>query len=430
MSPRLIPITGQELVRLLQEKGFQVVRVRGSHVHLRHPDGRVTTVPAHPGETLRPGTLLAILKWAGARKPMSKSALDPVEFLKGALEIPSPSGKERAVAEYLAEGMQKLGLKGFVDEADNARGQVGEGPVQVVLLGHIDTVPGQIPVRLEGGRLFGRGAVDAKGPFVAMIFAAAGLSEEARRRLTVHLVGATEEEAPSSKGARFVAPRLKPHYAVIGEPSGWEGITLGYKGRLLVKARREKDHFHSAHHEPNAAEELISYFVAIKAWAEAMNVGQRPFDHVQYTLRDFRVHPAELRQVAEMFFDLRLPPRLPPEEAIRHLTAYAPPTIELEFFGREVPYQGPKDTPLTRAFRQAIRKAGGRPVFKLKTGTSDMNVLAPHWPVPMVAYGPGDSTLDHTPYEHVEVAEFLKGIEVLRGALEALAQTHAGEKEG
>ena len=48
----------------------------------------------------------------------------------------------------------------------------------------------------------------------------------------------------------------------------------------------------------------------------------------------------------------------------------------------------------------------------------------------MVAYGPGDSTLDHTPYEHVEVAEFLKGIEVLRGALEALAQTHAGEKEG
>ena len=151
---------------------------------------------------------------------------------------------------------------------------------------------------------------------------------------------------------------------------------------------------------------------------------------IRDSLRDFRVNPAELRQVAEMFFDLRLPPRLPPEEAIRHLTAYAPPTIELEFFGREVPYQGPKDTPLTRAFRQAIRKAGGRPVFKLKTGTSDMNVLAPHWPVPMVAYGPGDSTLDHTPYEHVEVAEFLKGIEVLRGALEALAQTHAGEKEG
>lgn len=350
------------------------------------------------------------------------SALDPVEFLKGALEIPSPSGEERLVAEYLVEGMRRLGLEAFVDEADNARGRVGEGPIQVVLLGHIDTVPGEVPVRLVDGKLFGRGAVDAKGPFVAMVFAAAALSEEARRRLTVHLVGATEEEAPSSKGARFVAPRLKPDYVVIGEPSGWEGITLGYKGRLLVRVKREKDHFHSAHHEPNAAEELISYFVAIKAWAEAMNVGQRPFDQVQYTLRDFRIHPAELKQRAEMFFDLRLPPRLPPEEAIRHLTAYAPPTLELEFFGREVPYVGPKDTPLTRALRRGIRQAGGKPVFKYKTGTSDMNVLAPHWQVPMVAYGPGDSTLDHTPHEHVEVEEFLKGIEALRGALETLAR--------
>jgi len=352
--------------------------------------------------------------------------LDPVEFLQGALAIPSPSGEERLVAEYLAEGMERLGIKAFVDEADNARGKVGKGPIQVVLLGHIDTVPGMVPVRLQGEKLFGRGAVDAKGPFVAMIFAAASLPEETLSHLTVHLVGATEEEAPSSKGARFVASRLKPDYVVIGEPSGWEGITLGYKGRLLVKVRREKDHFHSAHHEPNAAEELVSYFVAIKAWAEAMNVGQKPFDQVQYTLRDFKVHPAELKQVAEMFFDLRLPPRLPPEEAIRHLTAYAPPTLELEFFGREVPYLGPKDTPLTRALRQGIRKLGGKPVFKLKTGTSDMNVLAPHWKVPMVAYGPGDSTLDHTPYEHIEVGEFLKGIAALSEALQALVKLHPG----
>jgi LysW-gamma-L-lysine carboxypeptidase len=357
---------------------------------------------------------------------MSRGTLDPVEFLQGALAIPSPSGEERLVAEYLAEGMERLGIKAFVDEADNARGKVGKGPIQVVLLGHIDTVPGMVPVRLQGEKLFGRGAVDAKGPFVAMIFAAASLPEETLSHLTVHLVGATEEEAPSSKGARFVASRLKPDYVVIGEPSGWEGITLGYKGRLLVKVRREKDHFHSAHHEPNAAEELVSYFVAIKAWAEAMNVGQKPFDQVQYTLRDFKVYPAELKQVAEMFFDLRLPPRLPPEEAIRHLTAYAPPTLELEFFGREVPYLGPKDTPLTRALRQGIRKLGGKPVFKLKTGTSDMNVLAPHWKVPMVAYGPGDSTLDHTPYEHIEVGEFLKGIAALSEALQALVKLHPG----
>ena len=349
-------------------------------------------------------------------------SLDPINFFKGALEIPSTSGQERLVAQYLAEGMGQLGMKAWVDEADNARGQLGSGPLQIVLLGHIDTVAGTVPVRVEGDKLFGRGAVDAKGPFVTFILAASQLSKEVLDRATFHLVGATEEEAPSSKGARYVAPKLKPDFVIIGEPSGWQGITLGYKGRLLVRVRREKDHFHAAHHEPNAAEELISYFNSIKAWAEAMNVGQGTFHHVQYTLRDFRIQPAELKQVAEMVFDLRLPPRLLPEDAIRHLLAYAPPTIDLDFSGREVPYVGPKDTPLTRALRTGIRKAGGTPVFKYKTGTCDMNILAPHWPVPMVAYGPGESRLDHTPLEHVEIPEFLNAVSALRHTLGQLAE--------
>lgn len=349
--------------------------------------------------------------------------MDAVEFLKGALEIPSTSGRERLVADYLAQGMRTLGYaKAWVDEADNARGVIGTGPLQVVMLGHIDTVAGVVPVRLEGDRLFGRGSVDAKGPFVSFVLAASRLSQEARKKMTLHLVGATEEEAPSSKGARYVADKIKPDYVIIGEPSSWEGITLGYKGRLLVRAKREKDHFHSAYHEPNAAEELISYFSSIKAWVEAMNVGQGAFHQIQYTLRDFRIQPAELTQLAEMVFDLRLPPRLQPEEAVRHLLAYAPPTIDLDFSGREVPYVGPKDTTLTRAMRVGIRSLGGQPLFKYKTGTCDMNILAPHWPVPMVAYGPGDSTLDHTPNEHVLVPEFLKAVEVLDKALEHLAR--------
>ncbi len=346
---------------------------------------------------------------------------EPIRYLKEALEIPSPSGQERLVAQHFVRGMKAMGIEAWVDEADNARGVWGKGPLEVALVGHIDTVPGEVPVRLEGDKLFGRGAVDAKGPFAAFTLAVGGLPEALKERLTLHLVGATEEEAPSSKGARYVAKQLAPKWAIIGEPSGWEGITLGYKGRLLVRVEREKDHFHSAHHEPNAAEELISYFVAVKSWAEAYNIGQRPFDQVQYSLRDFRVEQPEMRQRAELFFDLRLPPRLSPEAAIQKLLSFAPPTLEFRFWGKEVAYQGAKDTPLSRAFRYGIRKLGGRPVFKLKTGTSDMNVLAPHWPVPMVAYGPGDSALDHTPYEHVLIPEFEKGVAVLKEALAFLA---------
>ena len=59
---RLPRLKGKELVRALQRAGFSVDRTRGSHVFLRHPDGRTTTVPIHSGETIGPGLLRAILR--------------------------------------------------------------------------------------------------------------------------------------------------------------------------------------------------------------------------------------------------------------------------------------------------------------------------------------------------------------------------------
>jgi predicted RNA binding protein YcfA (HicA-like mRNA interferase family) len=59
---RLPRLKGKELVRALERAGFSVDRSRGSHVFLRHPDGRTTTVPIHSGETIGPGLLRAILR--------------------------------------------------------------------------------------------------------------------------------------------------------------------------------------------------------------------------------------------------------------------------------------------------------------------------------------------------------------------------------
>jgi predicted RNA binding protein YcfA (HicA-like mRNA interferase family) len=59
---RLPRLTGKEAVRILRRIGFEVIRTRGSHVFLKHPDGRVTTVPVHSRETLGPGLLRSILR--------------------------------------------------------------------------------------------------------------------------------------------------------------------------------------------------------------------------------------------------------------------------------------------------------------------------------------------------------------------------------
>jgi predicted RNA binding protein YcfA (HicA-like mRNA interferase family) len=59
---RLPRARGKEVVRALERAGFSVERTRGSHVFLKHPDGRVTSVPVHSSETLGPGLLRAILR--------------------------------------------------------------------------------------------------------------------------------------------------------------------------------------------------------------------------------------------------------------------------------------------------------------------------------------------------------------------------------
>ncbi len=60
--PRLPRLRGREVIRALRRAGFVVLRVRGSHHFLRHPDGRSTVVPMHAGETIGPGLLNKILK--------------------------------------------------------------------------------------------------------------------------------------------------------------------------------------------------------------------------------------------------------------------------------------------------------------------------------------------------------------------------------
>jgi predicted RNA binding protein YcfA (HicA-like mRNA interferase family) len=59
---KLPSLTGQKLISALRKAGFDVIRVKGSHHLLKHPDGRCTVVPVHRGETIGPGLLAKILR--------------------------------------------------------------------------------------------------------------------------------------------------------------------------------------------------------------------------------------------------------------------------------------------------------------------------------------------------------------------------------
>ncbi len=351
--------------------------------------------------------------------------LEAIKVLQQAISIPSVSGQEAKVAQYLVSQMATYCDQAFIDDSGSAIGRWGSGPLKVCFLGHIDTVPGEIPVRIEEGKLYGRGSVDAKGPFCVAVVAASRLPQSLKEKMTLMLIGATEEEAPSSKGARFAVKTYpKPDLVIIGEPSNWDALTLGYKGRLIAKIQVRKEHFHSAGEGTTASEDLVKIWLELKNHAEHYNLDKKGiFEALQISLQGTSSYLDGFYQTAEATVGYRLPPAIDPkilEVQLRHLLE----NTAASFIGHEIAYRSEKDTPLTRAFRLAIREQGGTPRFKVKTGTSDMNVVAPDWNAPMLAYGPGDSTLDHTPHEHVELAEYEKAVEVLTTAIMALVKSN------
>lgn len=344
-----------------------------------------------------------------------------IALVTGLVEIPSLSRSEQAAVQWLVARMSERGFRVSIDQAGNAVGEIGDGPRHVVLLGHIDTVPGDITVRIEGDELVGRGAVDAKGPLAA--FVAAATQPVAGLRVTV--VGAVEEESPTSAGARYRATLPAPDWCVVGEPSGWDGVTIAYKGRLVLELQLERSARHGAAPGATIGEEAIGLWTRVSEANAHRFTAERAFDRVDCRLESLTAEGRDgMLERALMRIGYRLTPGVEWEELEREVRAIAArhdgeATVVVGRIAAESPVSTRRSTPLAQAFSRAIVGAGGRVNFKVKSGTSDMNVLAPSWTCPMVAYGPGDASYDHTPIERLSLDEYVRGITVLKSVLVA-----------
>lgn len=348
------------------------------------------------------------------------------ETLVGLVSQYSPSGEERGAVEWLVARMKSVGYREtFIDDAGNAVGVMGSGPKQIVLLGHIDTVPGEIPVRVENAvataelsLLYGRGSVDAKGPLACFIDAVAQVGAMDGWQFIV--IGAVEEER-DSEGARYVTRQYQPDYAIIGEPNQWDRVALGYKGSAWANVTVKRRQVHTASGEETAAEAAVHVWLQIKAYVDSFNSEkQKVFDKLLPTLRGVNSESNEFEQWAQLKVGVRLPVDVSPEDWVDKLREIAR-DANVEPTGFAIPaWECEKNTRLVRAFLSGIRSQGGEPRFVYKTGTSDLNIVAPVWKCPALVYGPGDSSLDHTPDEHISLEEYRKAVQVLHEALKWL----------
>ncbi|HEX5202299.1 MAG TPA: M20/M25/M40 family metallo-hydrolase [Actinoplanes sp.] len=336
-----------------------------------------------------------------------------VALLRAVVGIASPSGAEEPVAREYVRWMTELGLRAGLDHAGNAIGETGPaGAPTVVLLGHLDTVPGEVPVRWDGSLLYGRGTVDAKGPLSAMVCAAARVGPDLPVRLVV--IGAVDEERESI-GARAVVHAFDPAAVIVGEPSGADAVVIGYKGLIRLAVDVIRPAAHSSTVDPKAVEVAADLWQRIRQWLPVDP--DRPwFTQALPTL--IRLDGDGVR--ARLTLSCRTPVGFDHAGFLRRVTEAAG-ADRVTVIESTAAVLRPRTDPVARALCAAIRRSGATPRTKVKLGTADMNVVAPYWPVPTATYGPGDSSLDHTDAEHIDVNEYLRAIDVLAGALRDIA---------
>lgn len=340
------------------------------------------------------------------------------------VKIYSPTGEEEPATAWFRNHITELGLTDVgSDAAGNAFGKLKGTGLKVTLCGHIDTVPGELPVSLNNGELTGRGSVDAKSSLISLLYGGIKAKEMGFQG-TLNIIAAIGEEGPGKGIIEVASSHEKTDYAILGEPSYTTSITVGYRGRLLLNADYQSDTHHAS--APWMGKSALES--AIQSW-ERINKkygSSKDFSKVSVALTS--LHGGEADNVtpsnSSMTLDVRFPPSVNRKELFEELKSMfelesgMPGSGKLQLNSYVEPYVSNVKTPLVKAFKNSIKQNTGETAKLLfKSGSGDMNHLATSWKIPCITYGPGNTQLSHTNDEKISIAEVEKSAEVVAYAL-------------
>lgn len=359
-----------------------------------------------------------------------------IELLNRSLKEYTPSRAEASLANLIKDkSIDELGFeKTNIDNVGNVIATKGSGRPVIMLCGHMDTVPGRIPVRMENGYLYGRGASDAKSSLIAMLLAA---SEFPKQRGTIIFAGVVDEEGNATGIKELVRSKSTIDYAIFGEPSGISNITIAYKGRFAF--RLTCDVGTSAHASApwlakNSIEEVYDFWQAIQLEIGRLHSGSDKSSKVTCSLTEISGGSSHnvTPQKCKITVDIRIP-TTNTSRKIQELVASIVKEVSIKKNVRATyriedmtePFEADHTSPLVRALSLSIidvcRK---RPLLLRKTGTGDMNILGNAFRIPVVTYGPGDPHSSHTVDERISIAEYISSIEVYNTTLFHTSRLH------
>jgi acetylornithine deacetylase len=328
--------------------------------------------------------------------------VDVVALAAELLAIPSTTRDEGAAVDFVARWLVARDWNVTVQEVTPGRGNVwasrkGGG---VTLSTHLDTVPPYVPPRRENGRLYGRGACDAKGIAAAMMVAADRLVQAGEERVDLLFVVGEERGSDGARLANQLPATSK--WLINGEPTE-SVLASGCKGAQRVIVRTTGREAHSAY--AHLGESAITPMLQMLQELQQLKLPEDPIlgpSTVNVGLirggTEANIVPGACE--AEMMF------RLVGDvaEIKKILKPWAQGRAELEF-GSHIPAQHFHTVPGFKTAPMAY--------------TSDIPLLG-NWGTPLL-YGPGSIHVAHTPDEYIEESELRESVDayvqLVRGLL-------------
>jgi acetylornithine deacetylase len=330
--------------------------------------------------------------------------MDVITLAAELLAIPSPTRGEGRAVEFVSRWLIARGWSVTVQEVSPGRGNVWatRGQGAITLSTHLDTVPPYIPPRLEGDRLYGRGACDAKGIAAAMMVAAESLAAKGERRVDLLFVVGEEK---GSDGARL-ANQLPAtsRFLLNGEPTE-SRLATGTKGSLRVTVRTRGRAAHSAY--PHLGRSAIIPMISLLPELERLALPSDP-QLGATTINVGLIKGGTEANIVPDLCETELMVRLigEPAPVKQALERWADGKAELEW-GSYTPMQRLRTVPGFETGPMAY--------------TTDVPFLS-RWGTPLL-FGPGSIHVAHTSDEFVDVGELKASVDAYERLTRSLLES-------
>ncbi|WP_424358303.1 M20 family metallopeptidase [Methanocella sp. MCL-LM] len=365
---------------------------------------------------------------------MSENVAPCEDFLKELVAIPSVTGSEGLIKEHLIDKFSRLGFDTKVQHVDGDRynvvGSLGEGPIKLMLCTHEDVIPSldenkwttpPFEPSARDGRIYGRGATDAKGSLAAMMEAMVRLKGK-KFDGSVAIAAVVEEETGRSIGARKLLTEYRPEMAIIGEPTDLR-VAVAHKGALrpAITVHGMAAHASSPGRGINAIAAMGKLLVTLNSYAYRVSKNKDPLlgrSSSEATMIRGGERINVIPEQCTVCIDRRLVSNETIDDAyhdlqmvVKRFSRKHRVPAEIELLSSYPPSSTPVSEPIVKMSSSVLSDLSLNPEPNGFPAGCDMWAFRAQ-NIPTAVIGPGSIQQAHVIDEYIEIAELRKAVDV------------------